>query len=53
MKILNKSWETQEEVYVEMVEKKGEYNKSYVSTYITGLYYSKKDNKLYFDYIIK
>ena len=53
MKILNKRWETQGEVYVEMVEKKGEYIKSYLNTYITGIYYSKKDNRLYFNYIIK
>ena len=53
MKILNKRRETQGEAYVEMIEKKGEYNKSYVSTYITGIYYSKKDNRLYFNYIIR
>lgn len=53
MKILNRRWETQEEVYAEMVGKKGEYIKSYVGTYITGIHYSKKDNRLYFNYIIK
>ena len=53
MEILKRRWETQEEVYVEMIEKKGEYIKSYLNTYITGIYYNKKNNRLYFNYIIK